>query len=112
VASLRRLTSIERAFRGRVNSFRCKDRTMHYFSWNDYGGQLFSYAVTLSTLEALEELPQPPAALREIWQAEDPQAVLNQFLPAGESGGFFDLRQLPTSEEVLLSYGEKDPHEP
>jgi hypothetical protein len=108
VASLRRFASIERAFRGRVNSFRCKDGTTHYFDWNDYGGQLFSYAVELSTLAAAEaeEPTDPPLALRAIWQAEDPQAVLDQFLPAGERGGFFDLRMLPTSEEELMSYQE------
>lgn len=83
-----------------LHTYRTKDGKVRFFDWDDYGSQLFLFAVSLVALaEPDESLPEPPPALRAIWGAEDPQSILDQFAPNTEPAPFFDLRDLPASEE-------------
>jgi hypothetical protein len=94
-----KLTRLERAARGEVESFELRDGSRFYFDYLQTARAMYLHSIKCHTADTVEEWPAPLQIHVKLLEARDPATVLTHLDPPGGP----QFAPLPYDRDTLIS---------
>jgi hypothetical protein len=94
-----KLTHLERAARGEVESFELRDGSRFYFDYLQTARAMYLHSIKCHTADTVEEWPAPLQIHLKLLEARDPATVLTHLDPPGGP----QFAPLPYDRNTLIS---------